>query len=281
MPSYDVHQHIWPEAVFDVLRSRKRAPRLARDLLELDEGSFPVDLAEHDLEARLELLDRDGIDVAVVSLPPTLGWERHPELADAYHAGGLELAAASGGRLLPLACGTCLEGFAGACVSAAAAAGDLGALPGELGRAGQVLFVHPGPPGAAEAGAPPWWAALSSYTAQMQAAYLAWIADGAERHTDVHVVFAILAGGAPIQLERLRSRDVDPRTVLHPNVHLEIASYGRRALELSLDAYGARQLLYGSDTPVIDSRPTLNALSELGERVRRAVLAENPTRLFG
>ncbi|MGH3093378.1 MAG: amidohydrolase family protein [Gaiellaceae bacterium] len=280
MPSYDVHQHIWPDPVVDVLRRRNRPPRLERDMLELEEGSFPVDLSKHELEARLALLDRDGIDVAVVSLPPTLGWERHPELADAYHAGVLGLAAASGGRLLPLACGTCLEGFAGACVSAAAATGDLGALPGELRQAGRLLFVHPGPPGAAHADAPPWWAALASYTAQMQAAYLAWIADGAERHPGLHVVFAILAGGAPIQLERLRSRGVDPRTVLLPNVHLEIASYGRRALELSLDAYGVGQLLYGSDTPVIDSRPTLNALSELGERVRRAVLAENPGRLF-
>jgi hypothetical protein len=280
MPSYDVHQHIWPEPVVDVLRGRKRPPRLERDVLELEEGSFPVDLGEHELGARLALLDRDGIDVAVVSLPPTLGWERHPELADAYHAGALDLAAASGGRLLPLACGTCLEGFAGACVSAPAATGDLAALPGELAHAGQVLFVHPGSPGAAHVKAPPWWAAVASYTAQMQAAYLTWIADGTERRGGVQVVFAILAGGAPIQLERLRSRGVEPQTALHPNVHLEVASYGRRALELSLDACGAGQLLYGSDTPVIDSRPTLNALSELGEEVRSTILTENPARLF-
>ncbi|MGH3030870.1 MAG: amidohydrolase family protein [Gaiellaceae bacterium] len=280
MPSYDVHQHVWPEPVVEVLRGRRGPPRLEGDVLELEEGSFPFDLREHELEARLALLDRDGIDVAVVSLPPTLGWERHPELADAYHAGILELAAASGGRLLPLACGACLEGFAGACVSARAATGRLGALPGELRQAGQLLFVHPGPPGAAHAEAPPWWAALTSYTAQMQAAYIAWIADGAERHAGVHVVFAILGGGAPIQLERLRSRGVEPPTVLHPNVHLETASYGRRALELCLDALGAGQLLYGSDAPVIDTRPTLSALSELGEGVRRAVLTENPTRLF-
>ena len=128
--------------------------------------------------------------------------------------------------------------------------------------------------------APPWWAAVASYTAQMQAAYLTWIANGAERRAGVHVIFAILAGGAPIQLERLRSRGVEPQTVLHPNVHLEVASYGRRALELSLDACGAGQLLYGSDIPVIDSRATLNALSELGEEVGSTILTENPTRLF-
>ena len=143
-----------------------------------------------------------------------------------------------------------------------------------------MLFVHPGPPEAFQADAPSWWAALASYTAQMQAAYLAWIAEGAERYPGVHVVFAILAGGAPIQLERLRSRGVEPRTVLRPTMHLETASYGRRALELCLDAYGAGQLLYGSDAPVIGTRATLNALSELGEGVQRTILRENPTRLF-
>jgi predicted TIM-barrel fold metal-dependent hydrolase len=280
MPSYDVHQHLWPEPVVKVLRGRRRPPRLRRDVLELEEGSFPVDLREHHLESRLALLDRDGIDVAVVSLPPTLGWELHPELADAYHEGIVELAAASGGRLLPLACGACLEGFAGACVSATAATGSLGTLPGELGRAGQVLFVHPGPPEAARPDAPPWWAALASYTAEMQAAYLAWTTEVAKHQESVHVVFAILAGGAPIQLERLRSRGVEPPRTLAPNVYLETASYGRRALALCLETHGAGQLLYGSDAPVVDSRPTLNALSELGEGVRRAVLTENPTRLF-
>ena len=279
MPRYDVHQHVWPEPVFEALRGRRRPPRLRRDVLELEEGSFPVDLREHQLESRLALLDRDGIDIAVVSLPPTLGWERHPELADAYHEGIVELAAASGGRLLPLACGACLEGFAGACVSAGAAKGSLGTLPGELGRAWQVLFVHPGPPDPPPSGAASWWTALTDYTAQMQAAYLAWVADGAAQYPGLPVIFAILAGGASIQLERLRSRGVEPRTVA-PNVHLETASYGRRALALCLETHGAGQLLYGSDAPVIDSRPTLNALSELGEGVRRAVLTENPTRLF-
>lgn len=248
------------------------------DVLELAEGSFPVDLREHELERRLALLDRDGIDVAVVSLPPTLQWEEHPELADAYHVGMRELAVASDGRLLPLACGACLDEFAGACVSAGAVVAGLGSLPDELERARQVLFVHPGVPAAGPAGAPPWWTAVVSYTAQMQAAYLAWLAQRVERHPRLPAVFAILAGGGPIQLERLRSRGA--LLAGSPSVYLDIASYGRRALELCLATHGARQLLYGSDAPVVDGRPTLRALSGLGEPVRRAVLAENATRLF-
>jgi predicted TIM-barrel fold metal-dependent hydrolase len=249
-------------------------------VLELDEGSFPVELRDHELERRLALLDRDGIDVAVVSLPPTLGWERHPELADAYHDGVLELARAADGRLLPLACGRCLDGFAGACVSASAVVAGLGGLPDEIERAGQVLFVHPGPPApaAAPADAPPWWTAVVSYTAEMQAAYYAWLAGDAGASAAPAVVFAVLAGGAPIQLERLGSRGGEARP--GPGVYLETASYGPGPVRLCIDACGAERLLYGSDVPVIDPRPTLGALAALGEDVERAVVAENPTRLF-
>jgi hypothetical protein len=281
MPSYDVHQHLWPAPVLDVLRARREPPRLDGDVLELAEGRFLVDLRAHDPEERLRLLDRDGVDVAVLSPAPTLEWEACGELADAYHEGARALAASSGGRFLALACGgASLEGFAGACVSAKALVAGLGELPTELERAGRVLFVHPGPPAAVPESAPPWWCAVTDYTSQMQAAYFAWIADGAERHPGLNVVFAILAGGAPVQFERLLSRDPQGPS-FHPNVYLDTASYGRRALELCLDAVGAGRLVYGSDVPVIDPRPTLEELAGLGPSVERAARVENPTRLFG
>jgi iron complex outermembrane receptor protein len=59
-----------------------------------------------------------------------------------------------------------------------------------------------------------------------------------------------------------------------------IGKVSNRGLELSLDACGAGQLLYGSDAPVIGTRATLHAVAELGEGVRRTILRENPTRLF-
>jgi hypothetical protein len=277
--SYDVHQHLWPPALLDVLRARRAPPRIDGDVLELAEGRFPVDLRAHDPEERLRLLDRDEIDVAVLSPAPTLEWEACGELADAWHEGARELAASSGGRFLALACGASVEGFVGACVSAAALVAGLGELPRKLESAGRVLFVHPGPPAPAPESAPPWWCAVTDYTAQMQAAYFAWLADGAERYPNLPVVFAILAGGAPVQLERLHSRDPG-RTATPPNVYLDTASYGRRALALALDTVGADRLVYGSDLPVIDSRPTLRALAELGPDAEEAVRSENPTPLF-
>lgn len=278
--TFDVHQHLWPQAVLSALSHRTEPPSLKGRTLELAEGAYEVDPAAHDLDRRLALLDRDGIDVAVVSLQTTMGAEQHPELVEAYHDGIAELVEAGGGRFMAFACGECREGFAGACVSAQGLLDGIDALAGTLERAEQILFVHPGPAAVPPRGAPPWWPAVVDYTAQMQAAYAAWIADGARRFPELPVVFAILAGGGPFQLERLRSRGFDEPPALNANVYLETSSYGRRALELCLRACGAGHLLYGSDVPIIDPRPTLEALRDLGEDVFDAVTRENPTLLL-
>jgi hypothetical protein len=73
------------------------------------------------------------------------------------------------------------------------------------------LFVHPGPAvaagqGEAPATEPPWWKALTDYVAQMQAAWLAFATRGHDEHPDLVVVFAMLAGGAPLLSERLDTR---------------------------------------------------------------------------
>jgi 6-methylsalicylate decarboxylase len=280
MLSFDVHQHLWPEPLVAALRTRTAPPRLAGETVEFPEGFFPADLEAHDLEGRLRLLDRHRLDCAVVSLQPTLAWEEAPELCDAYHEGIGELVAASAGRLRALAAGAFLDGFEGACVSAGAVVRGLGRLPEELERAGQVLFVHPGPPSRPPSGAPSWWAAVVDYTAQMQAAFAAWLAAGADRYPELPVIFSFLAGGAPFQLERLAARGGDMDSAQQANVYLETSSYGKRALKLALDAYGADRLLFGSDAPVLDPGPGLRELANLGEPVAATVLAENPTRLF-
>jgi hypothetical protein len=277
--SYDVHHHLWPEALIAGLRARRKRPRLRGGVLELAGGDWEVDPAAHTLEARLAQLDRDEIDVAVISCPPTL--ELDEALVEAYHEGIVELVAASGGRLRAFACASVRDGFAGACVSAPEIVGRAALEPlfGELERRGSLLFVHPGP-APPPAGAPAWWPAVVDYTTQMQAAYAAWLAHGSDSWPDLRVVFAILAGGAPFQLERLASRGIDTRGVLHPNVYLDTASYGERALDLSLSTYGVGQLVYGSDSPVIDSAPTLRSIRGFGQAVVDAVCRDNPARLL-
>jgi 6-methylsalicylate decarboxylase len=279
VPSFDLHQHLWPPALLDALHARSARPRLRDGILELPSGEWTLDVSCHDPRARLASLDRDGIDIAVISCPPTL--ELDETLVEAYHEGILEVVGASGGRLRALAYESVRPGFAGACV-AARALDDLDGIAGllsELERRGQLLFVHPGPE-ATPARRPRWWSSVVGYTAQMQAAYAAWLADGVESWPELRVVFAILAGGAPIQLERLATRGLDTRSILHEHVYLDTASYGERALGLALATYGVNQLVYGSDWPVIDPQATLRAVAGFGQAVADAVCRTNPARLL-
>jgi hypothetical protein len=277
----DVHQHLWPDGLIRALERRSEPPRLRGTRLELSrEPPADVDLAVHDVGRRLELLDRDEIDVAIVSPAPTLELEANEDLQDAWHESAVALSDDSGGRLLALSLGERRDGFRGVCVSAGRLEAGLDPLLRGLEATGELLFVHPGPPARPPADAPRWWSALADYTAQMQSAYLTWLARDASRFRDVPVVFSMLAGGAPIQLERLATRGVETRNALHPNVYFDAASYGRRALELCLATFGVTQLLYGSDAPVIEPRWTLEAVGSFGEAVAELVLCENPKRVL-
>lgn len=286
MRAVDVHQHLWPEELVALLARRSTPPRLNGSTLQLAEGRYDVDLAVHDLAARVAKLDRYEVDVAIVSLQPTLGLGSLPsderdELVGAWEQGIRELVAASGGRLVALAAGGEVDGFAGACVGAPALLDLDGLAPliDALVRSGGFMFVHPSG-GHTPTGSPPWWPAVVDYPAQMQSAYLAWLAHGQERWPELHVVFAILAGGGPFQLERLASRGVDVRSALHRNVYFDTASYGRRALELCIETFGVEQLVYGSDFPVVDPAQTLHAVRGFGDSITRLVCYENPTRLL-
>jgi 6-methylsalicylate decarboxylase len=288
MPTIDFHQHLWPEPLIELLSRRDKPPRLRGSVLELaGELESEIDLRAHELEARLALLDRWDIVSAVVSLQPTLGLAELPEgeateIVAAYENGIFELASAAPGRIVPLAAGSELDGFAGACVGAPELMDleRLGPKLDALVRRDALLFVHPGL-GRARAGLPAWWSAVVEYTAQMQAAHAVWLAEGAARWPGLRVVFALLAGGAPFQLERMRSRGVSGRDVLHQNVFFETSSYGNRALELCLATFGVSQLVFGTDVPVLDPEPGLDAVRGFGDAVADALCEQNPARLLG
>ena len=281
MPSFDVHQHLWPEELIAALANRREMPRIRGSMLELAEGRFEVDLEAHRLDRRLEQLDRDGVDVAIVSFPPTMGWESARELAVAFHEGIERLAGESRGRLRAFACGECRPGYAGACVSGRRLIAGVAGLASELADAGQALFIHPGPPEPVPPDAPPWWTAVVDYTAQMQAAFAWWINQGPEAAPGVPVVFAILGGGAPFQLERLRARVGLRRRVSLTRTPSWTPRHTDTARSSFASTYGFRALLYGSDVPVVDPRPTLQALTGFGDAVKDVVMTENPTALFG
>jgi hypothetical protein len=326
----DVHQHLWPAPLIEALRARRRPPRLAGWTLELaGEPDFEVDSCHHDPLARARANAEEGIGRALISLSSPLGIELLPaaeadELLCAWREGALALiragvfgawAAASVRAPDPLALERDLQaGFAGlqlpACALLDAADFERAApLLSALERSGRPLFIHPGPARAAR-GQPPWWAPVVEYVAQMHAAWFAWRAHGASRYPRLRVLFAILAGLAPLHDERLAARAgpardashtaeageeraalawpggaagagaqgaIDPRLfAIDQRLFVETSSYGVRAIDAAIRVLGVDQLVCGSDRPYGRLAPPA-----LGAAAEHAMRRANPLRLLG
>ena len=281
MPRYDVHQHMWPPEVLAHLRGRS-APPFIRDGMFQAPGlpPAPVRESDHDLEQRLAWLAEAGLDIAVVSLSPTDGFDA--ELRELWHTGIAAVAAASGGRIRPLADGAPRAGFGGVSVAAdAVTAGLPRSLAWDLEAAGQMLFVHPGPPAPAPPGVPAWWLGALDYCMQMQRAFTAWLARDAARYPALPAVFAILGGGAPLLAERFEVRGAGIRLGEHPNTVVDTASYGPHAIGQFIAMHGTDQLVHGSDAPVLGHCAAAGCLQGLGSGVADAVIEATPTRILG
>jgi predicted TIM-barrel fold metal-dependent hydrolase len=291
----DVHQHIWPPAMLEALRRRSAPPRLTGDgwTLELaGEPDYAVNPADHDPEVRGALAQRDGMGRVLVSLSSPMGIESLPgdegaELLDAWHEGALALpgpfgawAAASLPEVDAGALARELDrGFIGLQLPATAlrdAAGytHLRELLELLEARARPLFIHPGPATGPVVGAPTWWPAIVDYVAQMHAAWFAFRAFGRRRHPRLRVVFAMLAGLAPLHGERFAAR-AGQRTVIDPDVFLETSSYGPRAIDAIVRVSGIDTLVHGSDRPY--APPPRSGLGAAGETALRVV---NPARLL-
>jgi 6-methylsalicylate decarboxylase len=296
-PEIDIHQHLWPEPLLSALSLRREPPMLVRRgagwaLALRGEPEAPVDLADHDPDARAALVRADGLDRALVVPSTPLGIEALPAgeaeaLLAAYHEGVRALPEAFGAWAAvgladpdPAGLAQLLDaGFVGACIAAEALAGPdgfewLGPVLETLERRGAPLLVHPGPaPATATAGLPDWWAALTGYVATMQTAWHAFAVWGRPAHPGLRVCFAMLAGLAPLQRERLLARG-GPATS-DPDAFLDVSSYGGRAVDAVLREVGVDRLVYGSDRPVVAA-----AELPLGDAVRAALRRRNPARLL-
>lgn len=304
-PRLDVHQHVWTAPLLDALARRRALPFVERSgalwtLHSAGELPYAIDPAGEAPDRRRDLLGKDGLDGALVAISSPIGIERLPreqarELIDAHLAG----VAALGPRFAawgPLALDGCrpedvdellARECAGISLPASALAGHasltaLGPVLARIAERGAVLFVHPGPAGPVDAEAasaePPWWAALTGYVAQMQAAWLAFAALGRPEHPELVVLFSMLAGCAPLQGERLATRG-GPAIDLHdPRCFYDTSSYGPAAVTAIAARVGAEQLVYGSDRPVLEPMPT-GLDPALGERAGRLLGARAPAAL--
>jgi hypothetical protein len=127
---------------------------------------------------------------------------------------------------------------------------------------------------------PHWWPALTDYVAQMQAAWFAFLHAGRPAHPRLRVLFAMLAGGAPLQLERYAARRGVPAPAPDPLVFYDTSSYGPQMIGAMAAAVGAPQLVYGSDRPVVDPRAADRHQAWPDPDLRQALLAANPARLL-
>ena len=275
MARVDLHQHVFTEPLLEALGSRRRLPRVRHSdgqltIYAAGEAPSRVELASECAEARAALLRGDRLDQAVVAISSPLGMESLPR----HEAQPLIEAHLSGVEALPRAFAAwgplpidepepddvdvlVARGCVGISLPAVALSGPqrielLGPVLERTAALGVPLFVHPGSPDSqALQLAPPWWAALTDYVAQMHAAWLSFAAFGRRQHPELMVVFSMLAGCAPLHVERLTKRGGPPLQLRDPQVYYDTSSYGSLTINTMALVVGERQLVYGSDRPVI------------------------------
>jgi 6-methylsalicylate decarboxylase len=273
----DIHQHVWTTPLLDALARRDCHPFVRRDggvcVLHLA-GELPcvIDEASESTASRTRLLEIDGAELAAVSLSSPIGIEMlAPDQADELIAAHLDGVLSLGDRFVawgPIGIrrpdpadvdAVLARGCVGISLPSAALA-DFDALEAigpvleRVQELGAPLFVHPGgfatrQPSLSD---PLWWPALTSYVSDLHAAWLTFVTYGRRELPRLRVVFAMLAGGAPLQTERLTARG-GPSFDLHdPLTFYDTSSYGPMMIEAMAACLGPDRLVHGSDRPVIE-----------------------------
>jgi hypothetical protein len=257
------------------------------------EHPYVIDLDGETAERRGRLVHDDGLDLALVAISSPIGIETLPreqalELIEA-HLAGVEALREEFAAWGPLALdgadptdvdGLARRGCAGVSIPAGAlrdyeALDQLGPVLERVAEHGLALMVHPGRPATPGCGEslsePLWWSAMTDYVAQLHAAWLTFVTRGRREHPELTVLFGMLAGLAPLQVERLAARSGTVPDLRDPLIFYDTSSYGPLAIEATGRLVGAAQLVFGSDRPVIEPVDT----------GRDRLLQEQSARLLG
>jgi 6-methylsalicylate decarboxylase len=264
----DAHQHVWTEPLVAPPARRTSAPRVLRSdggwWLEVS-GEAPslLPAAPDDAEARSALVREDGVERALVAPSTALGIaslapDETRILAGAYDEGVRRLPDTFGSWAADVEA-LQARGHVGLCLPAdalgtPAALDGLGPVLETLERLDLPLFVHP--VAHATADAPAWWPALTGYVASLHAAWHAWVAVGRAAHPRLRVLFAALAGLAPLHAERLAARGGPVDAVHDPLIFYDTSSYGPAALAAMRAVVGPDALVHGSDRPYAEPPPS-------------------------
>ncbi len=304
MPGFDLHQHLWPESFAEALAARSRPPMLRPDgrgwrLILAGEPSCEFVPSDHDPDVRARALERAGLHRAALAPSSPLGieglhYEESAELLEAWLGGVLELGEpfAVWGAL-PLVHASRDDAQALLDRGAIGITLPAGAFDGPVRRRAAGTGAR-GAGAQRRAAADPSWTGLRRHARPARrpgivvaradrlrraaARRLARVRRlGSPAHPRLRVVFAVLAGGAPLQAERIAARG-GPADAMHdPLLFYDTSSYGPRALDGAIRAVGIDALVYGSDAPVVDA--PVRARSGTRPSVA-AVLTSNPARLL-
>jgi aminocarboxymuconate-semialdehyde decarboxylase len=329
MPVVDTHTHFIPMELVELLRRGEGPPDLslvergAEDpLIVHDNGlRYPVFPLFHDPQAKLEQMDRDGIDHSVISLSPSLFlyWADPADTARVHRV--INDAAAAfvrrgAGRLVALAT-VPLNDPPAAVAELQRAHADLGLRGAEIGTSvgdvmlddpsldpffaaaeelGMPLLLHPytnmiTPPGSALSGFHLANVVGNPLETFVAAARL--IVGGVLDHHPGLRVQLVHAGGAfPYQLGRLdhayEARSETKATAQRPpssylqNFLFDTIAFDRRALRFLIELAGPEQVLFGTDIPFDMADLSGLEITEWADPgIAARVLGENALEVYG
>lgn len=299
----DIHQHLWTDPLVEALARRDELPFVRHEqgltvLFLAGERPYVIEGEDEDGVRRAQLVRADGLDRALICLSSPLGIESLPragstELIDAYLDGALALGdpfgawapialdridAADVDRALDRGC--CGISLPAGALGSVDMLARLSPMLARVQERGAPLFIHPGPGSRlptheATLGDPLWWPALTRYVAEVHAAWFVFVTAARRQFPELRVVFAMLAGLAPLHTERLLARGGPGVDLEDPLIFYDTSCNGPYAISLMDRLVGVDQLVYGSDRPVVD--PGKHGVREVSDWER---LANNSGRLF-
>jgi aminocarboxymuconate-semialdehyde decarboxylase len=329
MPIVDTHTHFIPMELVELVRRGDGPPDLSvseRDaedpLIVHDNGlRYPVFPLFHDAEAKLAQMDRDGIDVALISLTPSLllYWTDPAETVRVHrfiNDAGAELARRGGGRLHMIAT-VPLNDPRAAAEELRRARKELGAVGVEIGTSvGDVMLddpsLEPFFAAAEELGAPillhPYTNMIAAPGPTLSGYHLAnvignpletfvaaarMIVGGVlDRHPGLRVQLVHAGGAFPYQLFRLdhaydARSDTRSRARRRPSEYLgnflfDTITFDPRALDYLIQVAGPGRVLFGSDLPFDMADLSALGLAQGDDRgLADRILGENALAAYG
>jgi aminocarboxymuconate-semialdehyde decarboxylase len=328
MPVIDIHNHFFPESWPD-LEARYGTPDWPRiehtapgkAVIMLGRRRFrKIDSACWDPQVRLEQMDRDGVDMQVISATPVLfAYERPPEqaldCARMFNDAALELCSRGRGRLRAF-CQAPLQDIDAACaeVSRGMRAGHLGVEIGNhvgdknLDDAGILTFLHHCADEGAAVLVHPWdvfgaqrmpnymmpWTV--GMPAETQLSLVAMILSGAFDRLPASLRICFVHGGGSFAFllgrlekawrncEAARGVSEHPPGWYRARFYVDSVVFDERALGFLVETMGADRVMLGSDYPFPLGEQHVGALvrgSQLPAEVKAKILGVNASAFLG